>query len=62
MNEAPFNSLEEAVLCFYESNNPLQPAAKKWLNEFQNSSEIWKAIWEELLPSKVSNLNISVLS
>lgn len=54
MNEAVFNSLEEAVLCFYQSNNVLQAEAQKWLTELQNSPQVWKAIWEELLPSKVS--------
>lgn len=49
-----FSSLEEAVLCFYDSNNVHRPEAQKWLTELQNSPRIWSAIWDELLPSKVS--------
>ncbi|XP_065210283.1 importin-13 isoform X2 [Planococcus citri] len=56
MNEVSFNNLEEAVLCFYQSNNPLQAEAQKWLTELQNSPQIWKVIWEDLLPSKRTEL------
>lgn len=51
-----FNSLEEAVLCFYDSNNVHRSEAQKWLSELQNSPRIWSAIWDELLPSKVSTI------
>lgn len=53
MNGSLFTTLEEAVLCFYQSNNVLQSEAQKWLTELQNSPQIWNIIWEELLPSKV---------
>lgn len=60
MNEG-FNSLEEAVLCFYDSNNVHRSEAQKWLTELQSSPRIWSAIWDELLPSKVSTIEKTFL-
>lgn len=48
-----FQTLEDAVLCFYQSNNPKRDEAQKLLTELQNSPEIWRIIWEQMLMSKV---------
>lgn len=52
MSVSSFQTLEDAVLCFYQSNNPKRDEAQKLLTELQNSPEIWRIIWEQMLMSK----------
>lgn len=56
MNGSSFASIEEAVLCFYQSNHVLQGEAQKCLTELQNSPQIWDIIWDELLLNEVSRI------